>query len=153
APYIVRASVQLAGHAITIYRHYRNRLRQGGELLFEAFSLSLLGAEHAEQSLRGRVARSPMRDSLRQPLLPAPQLGDLALQDRPPVCGLCSGLRQARKRLRHRGLYQLGIEGMAHGVQDRLVQDGLWEMEVVRTDGRAPLPVVGASVEVTSTAA
>src|SRR5439155_13742895 len=42
---------------------------------------------------------------------------------------------------------------MDHGVQYGLVQDRLREMQVVRADGRAPLRVVGAPVEVAPTAA
>src|SRR6266851_8690006 len=39
-PYTIRASAQLAGHAIAIYRNDRSRQRQRGQLLFEAFSSS-----------------------------------------------------------------------------------------------------------------
>jgi hypothetical protein len=134
--HIVGARAQLAGHAVAIYGDDCGRLWQHGELLLQGFSSSLLSAERVEECLRGIVTRRALRDSVCQPLLPTSPFGNRALQHRSPVCGLSRSLGQANERLRHGSLHELRIESKNHGVQYCLVQDGLWEMQVVRTDGR-----------------
>jgi hypothetical protein len=90
-----------------------------------------------------------VRESLCEPLLPALRLGDLTLLMGRSSSGSAVVSVSRANTCATGGLHQLGIERTAHGVQYRLVQDCLWEVEVGRTKWPGPAPRGAvASVEV-----
>jgi len=139
---------ELVFQPLPIPRPGGDRLAHLRDVRLQGNPSRLLGADRIEHRVGCGVWLAAPRDRLGESVLAGADEAEFLFQRQPTLGSAPVTVLEAPERLRDGGAHHVSIESGGDGFENGSLEDGLREMEVVATDGRAALPVVGATVEV-----